>query len=167
MHYEIIASIHSIPNQLNVTQRTSPFFTDCPVIGAHSLRDRNPLKLDEKGWQRHQKDLRRLFEAHAIEIFEVDDSTKPPKKINIRKMLAESKRDRMPEPTPEEPKTEVSAPEETKNVPTEIPATVISAPTEPETEVQPEPTPATVEPAAPVAEPVAESHKKGKKGRKE
>jgi hypothetical protein len=140
MHYEIEASIYSAAGQLSVAQRTSPFFTDCPVIGAHILRDRTPLKLDEKGMKKFEKDIKRLYEAHAIEIFEVEGG----KRRSLREMMKNGKKP--------EPKTEVSPP-----------AVIVPEPPKEEakTEVmQPEATPATVDSAAP-------AERKGKKGRKE
>ena len=97
MHYEIEASIYSTKHQLDIVQRTSPFFTDCPVIGAHALRDRSPLKLDAKEMERFEKDIKRLYGAHAIEIFEVEEYTHPDSKkkmsrrINVRDLEAQAK----------------------------------------------------------------------------
>lgn len=163
MHYEITASVYS-GKPMSYTQKTSPFFTDCPQIGIHSIRSREPLKLSRLEFQKHEKDIKRLFLAEAIEIVEVADEGEGVKRTDLRaaiKHLEKSKK----EPKKDEKKTEV-VPEpvvvpEVAAAPAPVVEPVTEVVPEPvkEPEVQPEPTPATVEPT-----PAAH---KGKKGRKE
>jgi hypothetical protein len=95
MHYEIEATVFS-GKPLTVKQRLSPFFTDCPRIGHHIIRDRTPLRLSPREMEKHNKDLRRLFDAEVIEIFEVYEASEEAKamgaitgRINIREAMKE------------------------------------------------------------------------------
>lgn len=148
MHYEIEASIYQ-NKQLSTVQRNSPFFTDCPVIGHHTIRSRTPLKFTELEMEKHEKDLKRLHAAHAIEIFQIDNDGD---RMNVREL----------------DKIREKARVETKATPSPVAPVVVAPVAAPEVKaeaapevVQPVVTPATVEPAAPAFD------RKGKKGRRE
>ena len=166
MHYEIEASIYST-KPLSTVQRSSPFFTDCPTIGHHTIRSREPLKFSVKEMKQHEKDLKRLYEAHAIEIYEVFEATDktPVKRLNMREMEKMAKMPKKVEAAPVKVEINgVPVPVISAKVTESDPVTAVvpvEAAAEPVTEVvQPETTPATVEPAAP-------ADRKGKKGRRE
>ena len=164
MHFEIEASIHS-GKQLTYVQRTSPFFTDCPQIGRHVLRNRDPLRLSREEFNHHELEIKRLYDAEAIEIFQVEQEPgKLPVRTSIREMEAQDEkyeagvRAKMEEAK----KSTTPAAEVVETAPKTVTEPVKEEPkTEVVTEVvQPPAAPATVVDAAP-------AEKKSKKGRKE
>lgn len=93
MHFEITASVQSVGRQLNATQRGSSHFSEAPRIGHRTLRRGQVLKFSEADMKANEYVLKKLFEAHAIEIVQVQEGMR-----TSFRMSSEAGR-----PTPESP----------------------------------------------------------------
>jgi len=72
MHYEITASTQAVRTEMTTAQRKSSLFAEAPRVGAITLRRGQVLKLTPEQFAHRELSLKRLFLAHAIEIFRVE-----------------------------------------------------------------------------------------------
>ena len=171
MHFEITASQQAIGKQLTPAQRNSSLFSEAPRIGAVTLRRGQVLKFDKGQMKQHEVMLKRLFDAGAIEIVQVDGKERTPLREAMKRNEAvlkdvreELKKEEPPPPPPSAPKAqvkkeEVAPPPE----PTPEPVKAFQAEEEPQDEVVSEVKPVEKQeiPAAPV-----HTENKGKKGKR-
>jgi len=94
MHFEITASQQAVRKPLTTAQRNSSLFSEAPRIGATTLRRGQVLKFDESQMKHHEVILKRLFDAGAIEISEVEGAERHDLRTEKSKMQSE----RRPEP---------------------------------------------------------------------
>lgn len=71
MHYEVTSALKP-GQQLTGKQRTSPYFTDSPRIGVHTIRRGQVLRLSEAQFQASKADIRKLLRGEAIELYVVN-----------------------------------------------------------------------------------------------
>jgi hypothetical protein len=159
MHFEITAALQAIHKH----QRNSSLFSESPRIGAQTLRRGQVMSLSEKEFAAKEVAIKRLFDAGAIEIFQVDGKDR----VNLRdakKAYVKHKE------APVRGETKVAAvldekidtQDEVKVIIPEAPPEVVEVPEAVEVPV------ANVEPVqgAPAAPLMVENVGKGKKGRK-
>lgn len=76
MHYEITASTQAVRKEMTTAQRKSSLFAEAPRVGATTLRRGQVLKLSPEQFAHRELSLKRLFLAHAIEIFRVEGKSR-------------------------------------------------------------------------------------------
>lgn len=72
MHFEITASLQAGSRQISTAQRKSSLFSEAPRIGAKTLRRGQVLKLSEAEFKASEVAIKRLYDAHAVEVCRVD-----------------------------------------------------------------------------------------------
>lgn len=72
MHFEISASIQAIHKHLTTAQRNSSLFSEAPRIGVKTLRRGQVLNFSEAEFKAQEVQIKRLFDAGAIEVFMVE-----------------------------------------------------------------------------------------------
>jgi len=72
MHFEITASQQAIRKPLTTAQRKSSLFAEAPRIAGQTLRRGQVLRFDEAKFKANEVMLKRLFDAGAIEIAQID-----------------------------------------------------------------------------------------------
>lgn len=76
MHFEITASNQAIRKPLTTAQRNSSLFSEAPRIGGKTLRRGQTIKFDETQFRANEVMLKRLFDAGAVEIVQVDGKSR-------------------------------------------------------------------------------------------
>lgn len=77
MMYEVTAAL-GVAKVLSLVQKTSPFFSEAPVLAGKTLRRGVKLLLTDKEYQRHLPRINLLLKAQAIVVKEIkieDNST--------------------------------------------------------------------------------------------
>lgn len=168
MHFEITASQQSVRKPMSTAQRNSSLFSEAPRIGATTLRRGQVLKYDETQMKQHEVMIKRLFDAGAIEIAQVDGDRRRDFRTEEETMKL-SKEAPKEAPKKEEPK-KAAPPPPPASAPKPPPSAPKAAPPP-----EPIPEPVKMEPApeeivaAPekaTEAPVSSTDSKGKKGRK-
>lgn len=70
----IVSSALDHSHQLNTVQRTSPYFSEAPVVAGHTLRRGSRVTLTEEQFQISRVQIERLVRAQAIEVMEVSET---------------------------------------------------------------------------------------------
>lgn len=196
MHYEITASLQTINKHLTSAQRNSSLFSEAPRIGGVTLRRGQVLKFNQDQMRHNDVMLRRLFDAGAIEIFQVTDTRRIDLRVELqaeraqledvkeemRKLDDSEKSEPLPEPkvvkmdVPEEEDKRILAEVEkagaegasaTISTPEPLVAETVVAAADAVVEVAKEETPALpAEVMAAIAAPIETPSKNSKKGRK-
>ena len=156
MHY-MISSAMKPGKVLTTRQKNHPFFSEAPRIGAKVVRHNHPLRLTKEQFKLSELTIKRLFDAQAIDITEIETDEKgvEVRRTDIRKEMHKAGH------TPD--KIAAKSPLGRSQPPASTP--VVQA-----EELKPEPTasetkvdaPATVV-EVPVAQPEQPKSKKGKK----
>ncbi len=116
MHYEIEAAVQAVGKQLNPAQRASSHFSEAPRIGHKTLRRGMALRFTEEEMKASELTIKKLYNAHAIEIYRVDGDSR----VSMRDQMA----GKAPEPKKKEAPPAVM-------VPPPPPAPVVTAPVMP------------------------------------
>jgi hypothetical protein len=173
MHYEITASQQAVRKPLTSAQRNSSLFSEAPRIGAVTLRRGQVLKFDSDQMKHHEVMLKRLFDAGAIEISQVDgDRRRDFRTEEVKMKRVEEPKKEAPPPPPSAPKPPPSAPkviipppapEPVKEAPEETPEEVVTPKAEEVVAAVEAPVPPPSAPSAPVSSSESSKGKKGKR----
>lgn len=149
MHYEIAAAVQSVGKQLTPAQRSSSLFSEAPRIGSKTLRRGQSTKFSEAEMKASEVIIKRLYDAHAIEIYRVDGD----RRVSMRDQKNSA---------PAEPPKKVAPP---AVITPEAPPVAPPAPPEPPP-APPEPVQAAEPEAIPEPPPSAPTHTESGKGKK-
>lgn len=169
--FVVTGAMTAVRKHLNTKQRTSSYFNEAPVVLGKTLRRGAKVKLTSTQMKLNEIPLKRLFEAHAIEIYRVDEAGEL---VSLRESMEEheqalkdsryeSENEPQGEKPPEAPSSETITPPyepQPVTVPTDPPHPEVSESTE---VVQAEDSTDKVDDAGTHADP--SSHKRAKRHR--
>lgn len=138
MHFEITASLSAIRKNLTKAQRNSSLFAEAPRVAGKTLRRGVTMKLEPEQFKTQEVMLKRLFDAGAIEIAQVDGERRRnfrEEEENMGNVQAELKRAAESDAPPTPPKPSAPLPAVIA-LPPPPPEPVVEAPAAPATPME-------------------------------